>query len=134
MCRPKTKSTARLIAAAIAGCTLGTALGGCSDLYLDRRDTVALSAGDAIAANEAEQTVDPWPPQSNNKNVAFNGQRMQSAVERYRLNKVVPAQDSQPSATAAAQAQNVTQITVGGSSSNTAATNDTSSTTSTAAQ
>jgi hypothetical protein len=84
MCQSKTKPTSRLIAATVAGAALGAMLGGCSDLYTDRRDEIGLSVGDAIAANQAMQTNDPWPAQSGNTNVAFNGQKMQSAVERYR--------------------------------------------------
>ena len=41
----------------------------------------------SIAANAAEQTIDPWPPYSGNTNIAFNGQKMQSAIERYRPTK-----------------------------------------------
>ncbi|MDE2285802.1 MAG: hypothetical protein KGK33_14420 [Hyphomicrobiales bacterium] len=92
MLSPKTKLRAGAIgAAAIAGAMLA----GCSDpgLYLDRRDTIALSAGDAIEANKAVQVVDPWPAYSGNTNIAFNGQRMQSAVERYRTNLVTPPVD-----------------------------------------
>ena len=33
--------------------------------------------------------IDPWPAHSGNTNIAANGQRMQSAVERYRTNKVI---------------------------------------------
>ena len=94
------------MAAAVAAAALGTVLGGCSDIYYDRRDTIALGAGDAVAANEVAQTVDPWPAQSGNTNVAFNGQKMQSAVERYRTNKVTPPVDimalqvAQPASTA----------------------------------
>ncbi len=82
----------RTVAAATA---LGAVLAGCSDpgLYLDRRDTIALSAGDAVAANAAEQTVNPWPWTSDNTNIAFNGQKMQSAIERYRADKVTPPVD-----------------------------------------
>jgi hypothetical protein len=86
MCQSKTKPTSRLIAATVAGAALSAVLGGCSDLYMDRRDAVNLSAGDAIAANNAMQTNDPWPAHSGNTNIAFNGQRMQTAVERYRTN------------------------------------------------
>jgi hypothetical protein len=70
-------------------------LAGCSDpgLYFDRRDTIALSAGDAIEANKVAQVIDPWPASSGNTNIAFNGQRMQSAVERYRTNLVTPPVD-----------------------------------------
>ena len=90
MCRPRTKpivrSRTRPIAAGLAAIALGTTLAGCSDLYFDRRDTVALGAGDAIAANEVAQTIDPWPAHSGNTSLAFNGQKMQTAVERYRTN------------------------------------------------
>ena len=38
-------------------------LGGCSPYgeYLDRRDTIALSGGNAVATNAVTQMVDPWP-------------------------------------------------------------------------
>jgi hypothetical protein len=65
-------------------------LTGCSDLYYDRRETIALSGGDAIAANKVEQMVDPWPAHSGNTNIAADGQRMQSAIERYRTDTVIP--------------------------------------------
>ncbi|HML08237.1 MAG TPA: hypothetical protein VK430_08950 [Xanthobacteraceae bacterium] len=90
MCRPKTEQTLRALAAAAA---LGALLGACSDLYYDRRESIALSAGDAVAANAITQTVDPWPAHSGNVNIAANGQKMQSAVERYRTNKVTPPPD-----------------------------------------
>jgi len=63
---------------------------------LDRRDTIAFGAGDAVAANAAEQTVNPWPAQSGNTHIAADGQKMQSAVERYRFNKVIPPIDLMP--------------------------------------
>jgi hypothetical protein len=64
-------------------------LGGCSDIYYDRRETVALSAGDAIASNRVVQMVDPWPRYVANKNIAFSGDRLQPAVERYRKHEVI---------------------------------------------
>jgi hypothetical protein len=71
-------------------------LGGCNQHsdwvdpngYLDRRDTISLHAGDAVETNKVTQMVDPWPAHSANNNIAFNGDRMQKAVERYRHNKV----------------------------------------------
>jgi hypothetical protein len=68
---------------------LGVMVGGCSDIYFDRRETVALGADDHIAVNRVAQMVDPWPRYVGDKNIAFNGQRMQGAAERYRRHEVV---------------------------------------------
>lgn len=84
---------------------LAAALGGCSDIYYDRRETIALGADDHIAANTAIQMVDPWPYYVGNKNLAFNGQRMQAAVERYRNNRVIPPTNTTTSSFAQQQAQ-----------------------------
>lgn len=70
--------------------TVCTALAGCSDIYYDRRESIALSAGDALKTNQVTQMVDPWPASSANRNIPFNGEKMQSAVERYRTNNVIP--------------------------------------------
>jgi hypothetical protein len=68
---------------------VGGTLGGCSDIYYDRRETVALGADDHIAVNRVAQMVDPWPVYVGNKNIAFDGQRMQAAAERYRKHEVI---------------------------------------------
>jgi len=117
MSRPKTKRAARVGAAAIAAIGLGTWLAGCSDLYGNRRETLALGGGDAIAANEATQMVDPWPRESGNKNIDFNGQKMQAAVERYRNNKVTPPADPEnlESTNQSGQTINQTTVNAGGS-------------------
>lgn len=76
----------RTLAAVVAA---GAALGGCSDIYWDRRETVALGAADAVEANKVVHMVDPWPRSSVNREIAFDGERMQAAHERYRTNRVV---------------------------------------------
>jgi hypothetical protein len=91
--RPAATSTTRLMAAALGAAALGATLGGCSDMYFDHREGVTLEGGDAVAANAAMQTIDPWPARSGNTNLAFNGQRMQSAVERYRTNNLTQPVD-----------------------------------------
>ena len=63
-------------------------LGGCSEYYLDRRETIAMSGGNAVATDVVTQMVDPWPRESANRNIAFNGARIESAFERYRTNRV----------------------------------------------
>jgi hypothetical protein len=98
MFQPGINGARRAVAAAVM---LGALLGGCSDVYFDRRETIALGAGDAVAANQVEQMVDPWPPYSSNKNLTFNGERMQRAVECYRIDKVTQPVDLDPSTDAA---------------------------------
>ena len=107
MCRPRTDTRSAHSRASgnaavlnirrgtLAAIAVGIWLAGCTDpgLYLDRRDTIALGGGDAIAGNTIGQMVDPWPPDSGNKNIAFNGQKMQAAQERYRTGKVIQPLD-----------------------------------------
>lgn len=100
----------RMLGAAVA---LGAMLGGCSDIYYDRRETVALGANDHLAANQVAQMVDPWPQNVGEKNIAFNGQRMQAGVERYRFNRVIPPVNVTTSSLAQQQAQQQAAITSG---------------------
>jgi len=82
--RPSSNALRRLTLA-----TVIVTLGGCSE-YLDRRDTIALSGGNAVATDQVTQMVDPWPRDSANRNIAFDGNKMESAFERYRTNQVTP--------------------------------------------
>jgi hypothetical protein len=65
-------------------------LGGCSENYFDRRDTVTLYSGEAMAANRVTQTIDPWPVASGNRNIAYNGEKAAVASERYRTGRIIP--------------------------------------------
>jgi hypothetical protein len=114
MSQPRTKP-ARLLAALVTVSNFGGLLAGCSDpgLYWDRRETVALTGGDSVAANDATQMVDPWPPQSGNKNIAFNGEKMQAAVQRYRTGKV-----SQPTGSTDLQSNNQSGLTINQTTTN----------------
>jgi hypothetical protein len=76
---------------AILALAAATVLGGCTDMYLDRRDTVSFAAGDAVAANKVVHMVDPWPARAGDRNIAFDGERMTMAAERYRTDKVKEA-------------------------------------------
>ena len=67
----------------------GTAVAGCSDMYYDRRETVSLGAGDALAVNKTTHTIDPWPRHSMNNRIAANGQLMQAAQDRYNRGRVI---------------------------------------------
>ena len=76
--------------AIVSALLCGTSLAGCSDIYYDRRETVALGADDHKATDEIVQIIDPWPRQVGNRKIAFDGNKMQTAVERYRTNKTTP--------------------------------------------
>ena len=106
------KTSTRVIAPVLL---CGALLTGCSDIYFDRRETIVPSAGDALASNKAVMMVDPWPASSANKNIAFNGEKMQTAVERYRQGRIIPPVNATTSSVAyqaaaqqAAGAQNST--------------------------
>jgi hypothetical protein len=118
MCRPKIKRGADRAVPLVVAAAAGIWLGGCSnpDLYLDHRETVGLSAGDAIAANQATQQVDPWPAYSGNKNLGFNGQKMQTAVERYRAGKVTAPADAMNLETNNASGQTINNTVSSGGS------------------
>jgi hypothetical protein len=73
---------------AILALAATTLLGACTDMYLDRRETVSFAAGDAVAANKVTHMVDPWPPNAGNRDIAYDGERMAAAAERYRTDKV----------------------------------------------
>lgn len=75
-----------MIRAAAAFLAVG-GLVGCSE-YLDRKNTIAFSAGNAVQTNIITHVPDPWPVHARNKNIAFDGERMQRAVERYRCGPV----------------------------------------------
>jgi hypothetical protein len=103
------KTSLRVIAPVLL---CGVLLAGCSDIYFDRRETIVPSAGDAVAANKVTHMVDPWPPASANRNIAFNGERMQTAVERYRQGRIIPPVNATTSSVAyqaAAQQAGATQ-------------------------
>ena len=76
-----------VLCAALAAATL---TGACTDMYLDRRDSVSFAAGDAAASNAVTHMVDPWPVAAGNRNIAYDGERMQAAAERYRTGKTTP--------------------------------------------
>lgn len=72
----------RHVTLAIAA-TIGLAmLGGCRQ-YLEREDVISLNGGDAVAANKAMHTVDPWPPEAFKKHHNTSGKRLVVGREHY---------------------------------------------------
>jgi hypothetical protein len=83
-----------LIAPVLAAAAM---LGGCADIYYDRRDSIALYSGDATQTNKVVHIIDPWPRAAANRRIEADGERMQRAVERYRTNKTTPLQTTSTS-------------------------------------
>ena len=100
----------------------GTALAGCSDIYSDRRETVAAGAADAVASNMAVQTVDPWPRNVANQNIAMNGSRAELAIQRYRTGRVISPSGAGTSSSGYQQQQPVQPTTTGGAPTSSAGT------------
>jgi len=59
------------------------ALGGCVD-PIARQDFIDPSLGDAVAANKAIHTADPWPRDSFDTRLPSDGQRAAGGLQRYR--------------------------------------------------
>ena len=95
-----------LVATALVGVTLA----GCSE-YFDRRDTITLYSGEAMAANRVTQVIDPWPAASGNRNIAYNGEKAATAAERYRTGRIIPPVNATTSSAAYAAAQQQAQST-----------------------
>ncbi len=111
--RPRTRAT---VSAVLAATGLAAMLAGCSDIYTDLRDGVSLASGDAMAPNRTAHMIDPWPPASANRTIAYSGAKMQTAAERYRTGRIIPPVNATTSSVAYSQAQQQAQ-----SSSNTQA-------------
>ena len=92
--------------------TLGMMLSGCSDIYFDRRETVALGADDHVATNRVAQMIDPWPRDVGRRQIAFDGTKMQNAVERYRTGRVIPPVNVTTSSTAYQAAEQAAATTM----------------------
>ena len=59
-----------------------------ADEYLQRTDTITMSAGNAKEVNSAIHTIDPWPPHVYDRRIPANGARMTGAIQRYQQPQV----------------------------------------------
>ena len=113
------QSRNRLAGIPLASLLMGAVLVGCSEhyaghLYVDRRETIAPLAGDAMASNSVSQSIDPWSAASARREIAFSGEKMQTASERYRTGRVIPPVNATTSSTAYTQAQQAAQSAASG--------------------
>src|SRR3954471_3667576 len=113
--------------AIVATALLGAMLGGCSEYYFDRRDTITLYSGDAVATNRVTQMIDPWPVASGRRNIAYNAQKAAPAAERYRTGRVIPPVNATTSSAAYTAAQQQAQSTANNQAPVNAGSNNSSS-------
>jgi hypothetical protein len=66
-------------------------LGGCyglaghdeMDRYVQRSDTITMTAGDAKQVNAVTHTINPWPRNVGDRRIAYDARRVGAAVTRY---------------------------------------------------
>lgn len=66
-------------------------LGGCygvyghdeMDRYVQRSDTITMSAGNAKEVNAATHTIHPWPANVGDRRIAYDARRVTESVKRY---------------------------------------------------
>ena len=78
---------ARLLGSLLLTATLGGCWSGLYEnpaaQYVNRTDTITLSAGNAKDVNAATHVIDPWPRNVKDRRISGNGERMVGAVQRY---------------------------------------------------
>lgn len=55
---------------------------GCAD-YMNHRDTITFGAGNAMEANKAIHTEDPFPPEAQRTRIASDGKVIRRVVTEY---------------------------------------------------
>lgn len=86
----QSKTNGRLLRRTIALLLIagaGALTAGCED-YLERRDTITLGVGDAVAVNKATQTISRWPAAAREDRWLSDGERARIAQTRYRTRTV----------------------------------------------
>jgi hypothetical protein len=113
-----------LTRSAVLSAIVGATLGGCSDIYYDRRDTISLASGEAMAANRVTHIIDPWPAHASRRTIAYNGEKAAVASERYRTGRVIPPVNATTSSAAYSQAAQQAQSTANSQASSAPAGNN----------
>lgn len=70
---------------------------------VSRRDSLVPSFGNAMAANTALQTIDPWPRNVENTHIHTDGAKTGNAIERYQT----PVGSEESSSSSAVQAAEI---------------------------
>ncbi len=94
--KKRLRAAVKLSALALTAAFLGAWDLECSDCG-SRTEFVTRGAGNAIEANKAIQTIDPWPPYVKNRKLDLDGPRANLAMERYQANKSLTPRPLNPS-------------------------------------
>jgi hypothetical protein len=86
----KAAAAALLLSAAAVG--LGACTSDQTHEYVANTDRVTSGAGDAVAANRATHTIDPWPSHSHKTEIGMDGKRAAVAGKRYETNTTLKPQ------------------------------------------
>ena len=78
-----TKRHLALLAPLLLGGCYGLAGNDEMDRYVQRSDTITMSAGDAKQVNAATHTINPWPSYVGDRRIATDARRTGAAVTRY---------------------------------------------------
>lgn len=81
---------AKRVLLVLAAASLAT---GCAD-YMNHRDTITFGAGNAMEANKAIHTEDPFPPEAQRTRIASDGKVIRRAVTQYQNGGLVVDQPS----------------------------------------
>nr|WP_196776301.1 MULTISPECIES: hypothetical protein [Rhizobium] len=72
---------------------------GCAD-YMNHRDSITFGLGNAVEANKAIHTQDPFPPQAQRTRIASDGKVIRRVVNEYQTGGSVNMQPAPAMATA----------------------------------
>jgi hypothetical protein len=72
----------------LAAATLACMAAACTE-HVERRETIAAHAGNAVAWNRAVHSIDPWPAAAARPDIEVSGRRVVDAIERYEAPKPV---------------------------------------------
>lgn len=73
--------------------------------HFAHHDFVSPVTGDAVAVNQATQTINPWPKEAKDSTINVDGKRLAIGIARYEANKSIPPRGTSTSSAAPQQQQ-----------------------------
>ena len=66
-----------------------TLLSGCSE-YVERREGISRTGGDAVRANIAVHVIDPWPPGAHDRRIIIDAERQTARTKAFNAGSTAP--------------------------------------------